>query len=299
MKLPSWRRKNVAQLKMQRAKNAVHVHEQKSEPWRVTLVDTGEETLTGGRLKRVGAYIAGDEAFCAWENFIGDVQLAHAELIKQPGVIPYATALLGHSEGGLFAIAAASLTTRQPPYALVLAATPGLKLHDIIRNQFERSSPHLVAAAEQVMNDIRRTGHAPADMPRELAAVFPSYIGPFLKGELAFDPAAALATLTQPCLLIHGGADRQIVPMAEIQPLVDALAGRTARGEVAVVPQVSHNLKQMRGADDPGFGGPLAPDVAAKLGLSSRQQGGGREAGVDGGNPDMDLPVMLNLLDIH
>ena len=70
----------------------------------------------------------------------------------------------------LFAIAAASLTTRQPPYALVLAATPGLKLHDIIRNQFERSSPHLVAAAEQVMNDIHRTGHAPADMPRELAA---------------------------------------------------------------------------------------------------------------------------------
>ena len=46
------------------AKNAVHVHEQKSESWRVTLIDTGEETLTGGRLKRVGAHLQGESAFC-------------------------------------------------------------------------------------------------------------------------------------------------------------------------------------------------------------------------------------------
>lgn len=218
-----------------------------------------------GQSTRSPHSIAGAEAFFAWENLIGDVQLAHAELIKQNGVIPYATALLGHSEGGLFAIAAASLTIRQPAYALVLAGTPGLRLQDIIRNQFARTAPSLVGPAEKIMSDIRRTGHAPANMPRDLAAVFPPYIGPFLKGELAFDPAAALARLTQPCLLLHGGADRQIVPMAEIQPLVDALAGRSARGEVVVAPQVSHNLKRMSGPDDPGFAGPLAPAIADKL----------------------------------
>ena len=37
--------------------NSMIVHQQKAEPWRVTLVDTGEDTLTGGRLKRVANYI--------------------------------------------------------------------------------------------------------------------------------------------------------------------------------------------------------------------------------------------------
>ncbi len=44
--------------------NRMEVHQQKVEPWRVTLVDTGEETLTGGRLKRVAPYVQDEEAFC-------------------------------------------------------------------------------------------------------------------------------------------------------------------------------------------------------------------------------------------
>lgn len=44
--------------------NQMQVHQRKVEPWRVTLVDTGEETLTGGRLKRVTDYIKDEEAFC-------------------------------------------------------------------------------------------------------------------------------------------------------------------------------------------------------------------------------------------
>ena len=44
--------------------NQMHVHNQKAEPWKVTLVDTGEDTLTGGRLKRVADYVKGEEAFC-------------------------------------------------------------------------------------------------------------------------------------------------------------------------------------------------------------------------------------------
>jgi glucose-1-phosphate cytidylyltransferase len=44
--------------------NQMEVHQRKAEPWRVTLVDTGEDTMTGGRLKRVARYLEGDEAFC-------------------------------------------------------------------------------------------------------------------------------------------------------------------------------------------------------------------------------------------
>ena len=44
------------------ANNSVEVHQNTTEPWRVTLVDTGENTMTGGRLKRVKRYL-GDEPF--------------------------------------------------------------------------------------------------------------------------------------------------------------------------------------------------------------------------------------------
>jgi glucose-1-phosphate cytidylyltransferase len=44
--------------------NKMEVHQNYSEPWRVTLVDTGEETMTGGRLRRVGRFLEDDEAFC-------------------------------------------------------------------------------------------------------------------------------------------------------------------------------------------------------------------------------------------
>ncbi len=43
--------------------NSMEVHQQKAEPWRVTLVDTGENTLTGGRLKRVAEYLRGEDCF--------------------------------------------------------------------------------------------------------------------------------------------------------------------------------------------------------------------------------------------
>jgi glucose-1-phosphate cytidylyltransferase len=46
------------------AENRVEVHARHSEPWRVTLVDTGEQTQTGGRLKRVKHYLEGEEDFC-------------------------------------------------------------------------------------------------------------------------------------------------------------------------------------------------------------------------------------------
>ncbi|WP_285404498.1 glucose-1-phosphate cytidylyltransferase [Luteibacter sp. ME-Dv--P-043b] len=46
------------------ARNTMEVHERHAEPWRVTLVDTGESTMTGGRLKRVAPYLEGEDAFC-------------------------------------------------------------------------------------------------------------------------------------------------------------------------------------------------------------------------------------------
>ena len=61
-------------------KNTMEVHEEKAESWRVTLVDTGEGTMTGGRLKRVKSYI-GDEDFCfTYGDGVSDVNIT--ELIE-------------------------------------------------------------------------------------------------------------------------------------------------------------------------------------------------------------------------
>ena len=56
--------------------NRMEVHERKAEPWRVTLVDTGEETLTGGRLKRVREHLIDEEAFCfTYGDGVGDIDI--------------------------------------------------------------------------------------------------------------------------------------------------------------------------------------------------------------------------------
>lgn len=56
--------------------NRMEVHQQKSEPWKVTLVDTGEDTMTGGRLKRVAPYLRNEEAFCfTYGDGVSDVNI--------------------------------------------------------------------------------------------------------------------------------------------------------------------------------------------------------------------------------
>ncbi|WP_426123925.1 glucose-1-phosphate cytidylyltransferase [Pararhizobium sp. PWRC1-1] len=46
------------------SQNSIEFHRQSAENWRVTLVDTGENSMTGGRLKRVASYLKDEEAFC-------------------------------------------------------------------------------------------------------------------------------------------------------------------------------------------------------------------------------------------
>ena len=77
--------------------NSMEVHQKNAEPWEVTLVDTGENTLTGGRLKRVREYIS-DSSFCfTYGDGVADVQID--QLIKK------------HQAGGKLA----TVTAVQPP----------------------------------------------------------------------------------------------------------------------------------------------------------------------------------------
>lgn len=58
------------------AQNRMQIHDQHAEPWRVTLVDTGEHTMTGGRLQRVRKYL-GNETFCmTYGDGVADINVA-------------------------------------------------------------------------------------------------------------------------------------------------------------------------------------------------------------------------------
>lgn len=61
--------------------NSMKVHEKRAEPWKITLVDTGDNTMTGGRLKRVLEYLKEEESFCfTYGDGVGDINIK--ELIK-------------------------------------------------------------------------------------------------------------------------------------------------------------------------------------------------------------------------
>lgn len=78
-------------------KNTMEVHEQHAEPWKVTLVDTGDDTQTGGRLKRVAKYLENEPAFCfTYGDGLSDVNISqqlafhqqHQKLATITAVLP-------------------------------------------------------------------------------------------------------------------------------------------------------------------------------------------------------------------
>ena len=80
------------------ADNTMQVHHRQAEPWRVTLVNTGEDSMTGGRLKRVAHYVQDEDAFCfTYGDGVADVDVA-------------ATIAFHRSHGKL-----ATVTAVQPP----------------------------------------------------------------------------------------------------------------------------------------------------------------------------------------
>lgn len=75
-------------------RNELKVHRNAAEPWRITLVETGEDTMIGGRIKRILPYVAEDEAFCVtYGDGVGDVNIQEViALHKREGRLATVTA---------------------------------------------------------------------------------------------------------------------------------------------------------------------------------------------------------------
>lgn len=216
--------------------------------------------------------------FFRWENFVGDALAAEAFLAGQPSINPDRVGLLGHSEGGLIALAAAHILQRQgrAPAVLVLAATPGRRIDEIIRDQITRSLKgddttekqrrFFLAANDRVVKAIRTTGKVPDSVPPALQPIYPAYIGPFLQSQFAINPTMLARDYTGPVLVLQGAADSQVSPDKDALALDRALLERGQDDHaVFIVPGVSHNLKPVDSDGEPGFEGPLSDAVRDRL----------------------------------
>ena len=153
--------------------------------------------------------------------------------------------LLGHSEGGLVAVAAA-----QQPLGLcglILAASPGRKLGAVIRDQLRANPanapilPQALAALDSLEAGkmVDTTG-----MPPPLLALFSPKVQPFMIDLLRQDPAAEVARTRLPVLVVRGGKDIQVAA-------ADAEALHAARPDARLVtpPTMNHVFKDVAGDD--------------------------------------------------
>ena len=82
--------------------NKMQVHENSAEPWKVTLVDTGENSQTGGRLKRVADYLKDDELFCfTYGDGVANVNIAKSiQFHKKQNTLATVTAVYPQAKFG-------------------------------------------------------------------------------------------------------------------------------------------------------------------------------------------------------
>jgi alpha-beta hydrolase superfamily lysophospholipase len=211
--------------------------------------------------------------FFQWTNFVGDAVAGYRFLADQPGIDGARTGILGHSEGGMLALAVSVATAADhPPALMILASTPGRPGDQVLREQIagllvrQKATPaateFFMAATDRIQAGLRASDGAPTDVPPGLAVLFPAYLAP-LHQEYQLDPAKAAARFAGPVLILQGGSDMQVSAERDAPALDRALAARRPDDHLlVVVPDVGHPLKPVGGPSD----GPIAPGILAALG---------------------------------
>lgn len=207
------------------------------------------------------ASAASAEADMRFDTLIGDaagwIRLLRADRrFSTLGVV-------GHSEGSLIGMVAARLESADRYVSLAGGGRPaGQILRDQLRPQLP---PQLFAQADSVLLSLE-AGHTRADAPPVLAMLFRPSVQPYLISWLRYDPAAEIARLTIPALVVQGSTDIQ-VGVSEAETL--GRAQPAAR--VLVIEGMNHVLKavpadrprQIASYSDPTL--PLAPRLAEEI----------------------------------
>jgi uncharacterized protein len=196
------------------------------------------------------------------DDYVTDVAAWTAFIRKQTGAA--CVWLLGHSEGGLVALAAAQKNT--DICGLVLIAAPGRPSGEVLRQQL-RANPANAPILDQAMSAIDEleagkrvdvTGMNPALLP-----LFAPQVQNFLISVFSYDPARLIATVTKPVLIVQGKRDIQ-VDVSDAERLKQA----NPEAKLDLLADTNHVLKAVTADDrsaniatygDPSL--PLAPGV--------------------------------------
>jgi uncharacterized protein len=196
------------------------------------------------------------------DSFVDDAAAWLAWLEQRQDLGPRIVA--GHSEGGMIAIL---LAKRVPLDGIVLLATPGRRLGEVVREQLRATAmpKPLLDEALATLSALERGESVPNVSPPLMPLLRPS-VQPFMRSVLAIDPAGDLARLRVPLLVVQGGHDLQVAE-------ADAAALVRARPEAAVFrsAEMNHVLKlapaeragQQKAYSDPSI--PLAPGLAEAI----------------------------------
>jgi pimeloyl-ACP methyl ester carboxylesterase len=177
------------------------------------------------------------EADLRLQHFVDDTVLAARDLAARDDVS--AVFIVGHSEGALLATLAA---LQMPVAGIVMLAGIGRRLDVVIREQLMAiplppEQEHLRKQALDILEKLAR-GERVEDVPREQAGLFRPSVQPFLISAFAVDPAAELARVKVPVLLVRGASDIQ-VSAADL----DLLAKAKPDARVVVLPDTNHAFK--------------------------------------------------------
>lgn len=171
--------------------------------------------------------------------------------------------IIGHSEGAHLAMLAAR---DNPNVSKVIAiAGPGRPLDEVIIEQIERDNP-----PQQIVDEVRgilaelKKGNRVDEVPQYLSMLFRPSVQPFLISQIATDPAADIAALSIPVLLVQGGTDIQIKKM-DMERLKEAYP----KAQTLYIEDMNHILKRCSDATLRGqqmlYSNPFAsnhPDLA-------------------------------------
>ena len=189
-----------------------------------------------------------------------------AFLRSRPDIDPRRVGLMGHSEGGLVALASA-VQPGVAPAVVVLLESPGIPMDRLLVDQMARlaqlrgAAPSEVAAlraqAQQAVDAIEASSGTTMTLTGELAsnpiAAGLAHAAGLLRSEFAVDPAALAARVSAPMLVVQGGKDVQVLPRNG-----QALAKAAPHATYLFIPDLEHDLYRTAGSaiDDavPGAG---------------------------------------------
>ena len=149
--------------------------------------------------------------------------------------------VIGHSEGAQIGVLAA--IDNPNVTAVVTIAGAGRKMDEVLKAQLEAQSQTLLTMAEPFIESLKN-GKTVVDVPPILASLFRPSVQPYLISMFATDPAAEIARLTVPVLIIQGDTDIQVLPE-------DAALLQKAQPQatMTIIPNMNHVFKECSTTD--------------------------------------------------